>query len=173
MKKKDLEMILQSIPSPISTNPQLEQYITPASIASDIIFFAHLNNDILEKKIIDLGCGTGLFAIGAALTGATHTIAIEIDPSLIKIAQKFANSKKLSIQFINDDIKNLNIPSDTIITNPPFGAQKPNKHADRLFLEKAYECAPIIIAIKHNTISMPLLKSAGPWQFSVNFQYDI
>ena len=147
MKKKELELLLESLPPPKTPTPSLEQYITPASIAADIIFFAHLNNDIQNKAVIDLGCGTGIFALGAAITGAKHTTAIEIDPKLIEIAQNFSKKNKLDIEFIQTDIKNLTIKGDTVLTNPPFGAQKPNQHADRIFLEKALEIATITYSL--------------------------
>jgi putative methylase len=150
MKKKELEIKLESIPTPENTSPTLEQYITPVSIAADIIFNAYLNNDIKNKTIIDLGCGTGIFAIGAALTNAKKTIAIEIDPKLIQIGKKFSHKNKLEIEFIQDNINNLTLKGDTILMNPPFGAQKPNQHADRKFLEKAYEFAPIIYSLHLN-----------------------
>jgi putative methylase len=156
MKKKELEIALQTIPLPKTTNPSLEQYITPASIAADIIFHAHLNNDIHNKHVIDLGCGTAIFAIGAALTGAIKTTAIEIDPRLIQIAQTYSHTHKLNIDFIQSDIENITISADTILTNPPFGAQKPNQHADRKFLEIAYEFAPIIYSI-HLSKTIPFI----------------
>ena len=156
MKKKDLELILQTLPIPQNTTPHLEQYITPASIAADIIFFAHLNQDIQNKHIVDLGCGTGIFAIGAAITNAKKTTAIEIDQELLKIAQTFSQSDDLEIEFIQTDIKNISLQADVILTNPPFGAQKPNQHADRTFIEKAYEIAPIIYSL-HLTNTIPFI----------------
>jgi putative methylase len=57
MKKKELEILLQKVPSPINPQPTLEQYTTPASIAADIIFIAHQFGDIYEKTVLDLGCG--------------------------------------------------------------------------------------------------------------------
>ena len=92
MKKKDLEIKLESIPAPKKTKPSLEQYITPAPIAADIIFIAHLNDDIQNKKIIDLGCGTGIFAIGAYITGASTVTAIDIDMDLLKIAKTYTKN---------------------------------------------------------------------------------
>ena len=156
MKKKDLELILQTLPSPQNTTPHLEQYITPASIAADIIFFAHLNQDIQNNHVADLGCGTGIFAIGAALTNAKKTTAIEIDQELLKIAQTFSHSHDLEIEFIQTDIKNISIQADVILTNPPFGAQKPNQHADRTFIEKAYQIAPITYSL-HLSHTIPFI----------------
>jgi len=61
MKKKELEILLQKVPSFEKPVPHFEQYLTPASIAADIIFTAHQFGDIENKTVIDLGCGTGIF----------------------------------------------------------------------------------------------------------------
>ena len=156
MKKKDLEIILQHIPAPNQTMASLEQYITPASIAADIIYLAHYNHDIENKHVIDLGCGTGIFAIGAALTNAKHITAIDIDKKIIQQAQTYAQTNNLKIEFIHNDIANIKIQADTVLTNPPFGAQKPNQHADRLFLKKAHEFAPITYSL-HLTKTIPFI----------------
>ena len=59
MKKKELEILLQKVPSFEKPVPHFEQYLTPAGIAADIIFTAHQFGDIENKTVIDLGCGTG------------------------------------------------------------------------------------------------------------------
>lgn len=39
-----------------------------------------LDNDIDGKKVVDMGTGTGILAILAAMRGASHVTAVEIDP---------------------------------------------------------------------------------------------
>ncbi len=47
--------------------------------------------------------------------------------------------------FVTSDIKDFHESADTVIQNPPFGAQKANrKEADRLFIIKALEIAPVV-----------------------------
>ena len=70
MKQRQLEILLQKVPKPTTPVPQLEQYMTPAPIAADIIFTAYLWGDIENKTVVDLGCGTGIFSVGAVLAGA-------------------------------------------------------------------------------------------------------
>ena len=147
MKKKELEILLQKVPSPDSPVPHLEQYMTPADIAADIIFTAHQFGDIQNKTVVDLGCGTGIFSIGAKLTGAKKVIGIDIDKNSIKTAREFAEKNSLDIEFITQDVKNIMIRCDTAIMNPPFGAQKSNRKADSTFIEKGLEIAHVVYSL--------------------------
>ena len=73
MKKRDLEIMLESVTKFKDPDPFLEQYHTPSVIASDILFTAYSESDIQGRKVNDLGCGTGIFAIGAYLQiGRAH-----------------------------------------------------------------------------------------------------
>ena len=147
MKKKELEIILQKIPSFKTPKPELEQYTTPAEIAADIIFTAHQFGDIENKKVLDLGCGTGIFSVGAFLTGAEKVVGIDADKNSIDIARNYAERNNLNITYIVQDVKEVEIKSDTVIMNPPFGAQKSNIKADRKFIEKGFELASVIYSL--------------------------
>lgn len=147
MKKKQLEMILQKVPSFEKPIINLEQYQTPAEIASDILFIAYQFGDIENKTVLDLGCGTGIFSIGANILGAKKIIGVEIDENCLKVARKYAKENNMKITFINKDIKDIKIKCDTIIMNPPFGAQKSNIKADRKFIEKGFEIASVIYSL--------------------------
>jgi ribosomal protein L11 methyltransferase len=37
-----------------------------------------------EQRVLDYGCGSGILAIGAAMLGATHVDAVDIDPDAVK-----------------------------------------------------------------------------------------
>jgi len=164
MKKKKLEIMLQKVPTFKEASTHLEQYITPAGIAAEILYLAYQYGDIENKIVVDLGCGTGIFSIGAAIIGAKKVIGIDIDKKSIKIAKEY--SKKIN-QKINFEIKNIGavkVNCDTVIMNPPFGAQKSNINADRKFLEKAFEISSVIYSL-HLTKTLPfiekMIKSMG------------
>jgi putative methylase len=157
MKKKHLEIILQKVPQPNHPTPTLEQYMTPASIASDIIFNAYHLGDINDKIIVDLGCGTGIFSIGAALLGAKKITGIDVDKECIYLAKNYAEQNNLEIEFKIKNVSDVEIKCNTVLMNPPFGAQKSNQKADRRFIEKGFEIGEIIYSL-HLTKTIPFLE---------------
>ena len=147
MKKKELEIILQKVPVYDYPNPYIEQYMTPADIAADIIFNAYSLGDIKDKIVFDLGCGTGIFAYGSKIAEAKEAIGIDIDEKVIDIAKNFAKSENLDITYLTKNVKDVENKCDTVIMNPPFGAQKSNRWADRSFIEKAFEISKVIYSL--------------------------
>jgi putative methylase len=142
-RKKHLEMRLQSIPAHPKPKVGLEQYTTPSIIASDLIWNAHSLGDIEDLDIVDLGCGTGVFAIGSALMGANSSIGVDIDEDSIRLAGDVSDKLKLdNVEFIVSDIDEFNEPLnvDTLFQNPPFGSQRrADKGQDLKFVKKAVD----------------------------------
>jgi putative methylase len=156
LRKKQLEIFLQKVPD--FTNPQasLEQYQTPAVIVADIIYEAFCSEDIMGKEIIDLGCGTGIISFGAYMAHASKVTGVDVDKNCIETAQGFADEHQLSVTFLCQDVSTVDIKGDTVLMNPPFGAQKSNLHADRAFIEKAFEIAPVIYSL-HLASTIPFI----------------
>jgi putative methylase len=147
MKQRQLEILLQKVPKPAEPVPQLEQYMTTAPIAADIIFTAYHWGDIENKTVVDLGCGTGIFSIGAIYMGAKKVLGFDIDKNIIKAAKNYAKANALQITYAIKDITTVDTTCDTVLMNPPFGAQKSNTKADRKFLEKAFEISNVIYSL--------------------------
>jgi len=148
VRKLDLERTLQKIEPHPSPKAELEQYTIPPDIAAEMLFIAaYINDDIIEKKVAELGCGSGRLAIGAAFLGATETVGVDIDREAVKLANETA--KKLEVnnktQWVIGDLNVLHGRFDTVLQNPPFGVQK--RSADRAFLLKALELAPKVYSL--------------------------
>ncbi len=135
MKQRDLEIQLQKVKSHPSPSPTLEQYQTPARIAAEVLYFAFGKGDIAGRKVLDAGCGTGILAIGAKLLGATEVIALDLDEAALGVAMANAKALAVDISLLTVDVEDFPEPCDTVLQNPPFGAQR--KHADEPFLEHA------------------------------------
>lgn len=157
-KKRELEIRLEKVPAHPRPVPELEQYSTPAAIAADILFTAYSQGDINGCDVVDLGCGTGIFALGSALLGAASVKAIDIDEDTVEEAKAVAAGWDLSerIEFEVMDVNDFQGSADTVIMNPPFGSQ--NKGADRPFLRKAMETATTVYSL-HNAVTVDFLKT--------------
>ena len=167
MKLKRLEMVLSRLDDIELPDPSLEQYRTPASIVSKVLLEAANNGDILDMSVAELGCGSAPFAIGALLIGARSAWGCDIDPKAVKRsrenlvkAEGLARTEGLvdRATFVELDVSG---PSDrfpkvdTVLMNPPFGAQK--RGADRPFLERALSMADVVYTI-HNAPTAPFVR---------------
>lgn len=147
-KKKHLEMAIQKVPKHPNPKVDREQYSTPATIAADLLWNAYSLGDIADKKVMDLGCGTGIFAIASKLLGAASAIGVDIDKDSIDLASSYCGD----VNFICSDICDLenDFDVDTIFQNPPFGSQKnAKKGADLKFISKAIELSPKVLYSFH------------------------
>jgi putative methylase len=150
MKLKTLEMRLERIAGFDRPRVDLEQYVTPAEVAARLLFHAFLHGDIEGRRVCDLGCGTGVLACGAALLGASSAAGIDIDPAAVRTAQRNAVALGVSVRVVDGDLRDPAAlgsicPCDTVVMNPPFGAQK--RHADRPFIDAALSCAGVVYGI--------------------------
>lgn len=162
---KSLGCTLSRLKQIESINITNEQYQTPSEIASEILWSAMFYNDITDNIIYDLGCGNGIFGIGALLCGALNCTFIDSDSKAIEILKENltnfefssdeTNIKNIDIKEFKDEIiteelkekfedKNINIKK-VVIMNPPFGTKK--IHADKDFLIKSFQFADVIYSM--------------------------
>jgi putative methylase len=108
---------------------------------------AYSYDEIIGKTIIDLGCGTGRLAMGAATLGAKEVLGIDIDKPSVKMASKNARECGLAdvTQWVIGDIDAIRGHFDTVLENPPFGVQHPQAH--RKFLQKALEVGKVVYSL--------------------------
>ena len=150
MKLNKLERLLENLEGFSDPSLRLEQYQTPAPLAARLLYHAALRGDIEGRRVCDLGCGTGILAIGAALLGAQAVVAVDIDQSALAIASRNAECAGVEIRFLQVDVKDPATPGqvgvcDTVVMNPPFGAQQ--LHADRPFIDFALSVAPVVYGV--------------------------
>jgi len=140
MRRRRLEIALQKLKPVEKKSAVLEQYQTPAVVAADMLWEAFVSGDIEGKAVADLGCGNGIFCIGSKLMGAGRALGVDVDRGSLEVAQSNAQALGLDVEFLEGDISALTGGFDTVVQNPPFGAQ--TRHADRRFILKAMELAP-------------------------------
>ncbi len=143
MKKRKLEIFLESLDGFKNPKITLEQYVTPPPIAAEIVMNAYLNKDL--NIVYDLGCGTGILAIASALLGA-YSVGVDVDKEALIIAKRNSIKAEVEIELIQNDVRFFEVSKrGTVITNPPFGIQK--RFADRIFIEKALEIGDVVYSI--------------------------
>ena len=161
MKLKHLEMTLQRLSGFTRPQAALEQYQTPAPLAARLLYHALMKGDIEGKRVLDLGCGTGILTIGAALLGAASVIGVDIDEKALAVARENSDLIGTEVTFLAADVREGGCrertgPCDTVVMNPPFGAQK--AHADRPFIDCALAVAPVTYSI-FNAGSIPFVEA--------------
>lgn len=150
IRKLDLELFLSQVAVNPSPKVSLEQYTISESIAATMLYLAaYTNNDIMGKKVLDLGCGTGRLALGAAFLGAEQVVGVDVDKLALEVAVENTRKKGLTenVEWVNGDIASVGGKFDTVLQNPPFGVQ--TRNADRAFLVKALEVGRAIYSL-HN-----------------------
>jgi putative methylase len=125
----------------------LEQYLTPPELAADILHTAFMQQDLEGKKVLDLGTGTGMLGIGAALLGADVT-AVDKDEEALEIAERNAEELEMSefIEFEHSDIEEVEGTVDTVVMNPPFSV---HSEIGIDFLKKAVEVSDAVYTVSH------------------------
>lgn len=171
--KKQLAITLSRLQSFEKPSIRLEQYPTDSEIAAEIIWHAQLSNDIDNKIIADLGCGTGVLGIGCMFFYPKNVYFVDIDERTLK---KLENNLQLfdlsNYEIINSDVSKFNEKVDTVIQNPPFGTK--NEHADKVFLEKAFSIANVVYSF-HKTSTRKFVEAiARDNNFKIThfFKYD-
>jgi len=159
MRLRTLEIALEGLEGFGRPDSRTEQYSTPAILAARLLHHAHLLGDIEGKEVCDLGCGTGVLACGVVLLGAARVVGVDMDPDALAVAKRNAARLDADIRLVQGDVRDRSLIEglgsfDTVIMNPPFGAQDP--HADRPFVDTALALAPVIYGI-FNAGSIPFL----------------
>lgn len=141
----------------------LEQYRTPPGVAAYLVHLADLNGDVAGRTVVDLGAGTGMITLAAALRDPARVVGVDIDPKPLSTAR--ANQDRIGtetrIAWLRADAADLPLclaEPVTVVMNPPFGAQSGNEHADRRFLGTAAEISTVSYSI-HNAGSTEFVES--------------
>ncbi|CAM9549612.1 unnamed protein product, partial [Discosporangium mesarthrocarpum] len=176
MKLKHLESALQSITkySDLGTskvNIELEQYSTSPHLAARMLYTAEMEyGDISGRRVLDMGCGTGMLGIGACMLGAGFVAGVDIDEGALAIAASGVEEMELDMDLICCDMTRCPLTAgsvDTVVMNPPFGTRKAG--IDILFLERALEqiAATAVYSMHKSSTRKHILKKAEQWGVEV------
>jgi len=141
----------------------LEQYPTPPGLAAHVVHLADLHGDVDGRTVLDLGTGTGMLALAAALRSPARVVGVELDRA--PLATAVANERRVAasapVHWVQADATRLplGVPDPvTAVMNPPFGAQDGNRNADRGFLAAASRAAAVSYSV-HNAGSREFVEA--------------
>ncbi|RUM32911.1 MAG: methyltransferase [Archaeoglobus sp.] len=154
--KRKLSIELERLEGFKNPKIMLEQYVTPPSLVAEIVSKVSLI-DGLNRRVVDLGCGTGIISIAFELLG-TESIGFEIDREALEVARRNSRNAGVKPDFILCDVRKIELRRGDymVVMNPPFGIHK--KFADRIFLEKAMNFGEVIYSI-HSAGSEKFIRS--------------
>lgn len=163
MTKRALEQRLAGVEGFREPRVDLEQYPTPADLAAHLVHLADLRGDVAGRTVVDLGTGTGILALGAATRDPARVVGVEADRAALDVARE--NERRVApavpVDWFRADATRPPLCPDrrvTVLMNPPFGAQRAGRHADRGFLAAAADLAAVSYSI-HNEGSRAFVES--------------
>ena len=145
--KKELELFVEKLPVFEKPKQRLEQYPTDAGLVATAVWDAHMRG--LLADVVDLGCGTGRFAIAAAAMGARRVLCIDVDVDALRVARRAAEEAGASaVDFLNADVTKIELRRrfHVAFQNPPFGIWSP-RGTDIAFLAAALRLADVVYTI--------------------------
>jgi len=80
-------------------------------------FLDRLAAEDARRSVLDMGCGSGILAIGAKLLGFDDVRGFDNDPECIDVARDNAAINGVSIPFALDDLSHAHGPADVVVAN--------------------------------------------------------
>ena len=160
--RRSLARSLEAVSDFTEPRVDLEQYLTPPEIAAHVCHTGALQGDLEGRTVVDLGTGTGMLAIGAQFAEPDRVVGVDRDPTVL--AQARRNERRVlgreATEWLVADAARppLCLDNATVLSNPPFGAQRGNRHTDRAFLEATSRIAAVSYTF-HNTGSRAFVES--------------
>lgn len=146
--------------------------MTPSPIAADLLYRALAHGDIEDCDVLDLGCGTGILAVGAALLGARHVVGVDVDEAAVRVARQSATELKVDVELRSGRAEDVDEDFDVVVMNPPFGAQKALRGADLRFVRIALARAPIVYSLHLSKTRNHLLRQGSRLGARVSVEAD-
>lgn len=80
-------------------------------------FLDALASDDPQRSVLDMGCGSGILAIGAKLLGFSEVSGFDNDPDCIGVSNENAEANGVSIPFALDDLSHAHAPAGVVVAN--------------------------------------------------------
>ena len=124
--------------------------------------FGGENSPLIDKRVVDLFCGTGALGFEALSRGATHVSFIDQNPKALEVAKKTAAylGETKNTAFIRSDsthVPRAHIACSLAFVDPPYEKGMAEKGLDSLVLGNWLEAGAIIVVeqAKKETLKVP------------------
>lgn len=119
--------------------PEIDQLVLDNRVFNPVLHYqmtgvlANIIPDMTNKKVLDIGTGTGILGIVSAQRGADSVVELDINKHACELSllnsQNYGVSEKVDVRFVTDEMHgrffeaiNSSEKFDVIITNPPWGS---------------------------------------------------
>jgi len=80
-------------------------------------FLDRLASEDDARSVLDMGCGSGILAIGAKLLGFREVGGFDNDPDCVRVSLENASVNGVSVPFFLDDLSHVHPPADVVVAN--------------------------------------------------------
>jgi ribosomal protein L11 methyltransferase len=127
-------------------------------------------NDLIEKKIIDFGCGSGILAIAALKLGASHVNAVDIDPQALISCKTNARNNEIALDKLSISEPQLATSrADILLANILYN---PLKELKSDFLNRLNNRGTLVMSGLLNSQLQEIIKHYQS-DFSINYTRDL
>ena len=88
-----------------------------ATTQACLCFLDRLAVENTRRSVLDMGCGSGILAIGAKLLGFEEVRGFDNDPDCVRVSCENAEVNEVSIPFVLDDLSHAHVPADVVVAN--------------------------------------------------------
>lgn len=147
--KKWLSIVVSRVPGFKTPKEELEQYVTPADIAADLVWSAFMVGDIEGRVVHDLGCGTGRLALASSMLNPKYVVCSDIDEDALGVAgEVLMSDSPAPYDLVLADLREappFRSADCVVVMNPPFGVK--SRGADIDFLKTALNICSVAYSI--------------------------
>lgn len=171
--KKGLEILLSRVPDFKNPKEGLEQYVTPAEVAAELIWDAFMLGDLENRVVHDMGCGTGRLALAASILNAKYVICSDIDTESVETSKEVLDAMSpIPHDVVLADMRGappFRTSDCVVVMNPPFGVK--SRNADMDFLTTSLEICSKTYSI--HKLSEGLQDTLEKLSKSLGFSYKV
>lgn len=122
------------------THPQVYEPAGDSFLPGDVI----LDETMRGRRVVELGCGSGLASTAAAKSGAS-VIAVDTNPDAARLARANAELNDVLVRVVRSDLASaLRGAVDVVLFNPPYlpTSEEDDAGAHRTRLFEAWDAGP-------------------------------